>query len=149
MSEANKVFMDPVRVRLSRKRGAKLPPNTVAVARGPGRRWGNPFVVGKPAPADFHGLAHASMDLHPLSQEEAVALFRRWLGETEQGRALAQEARTELRGKNLACWCRPDQACHADIWLEVANKASSGMFRCFFIGPDRGPSHPSGKRCRF
>src|SRR5208282_1418356 len=29
------------------------------------------------------------------------------------------------------------------------NLASSGMFRCFFIGPDRGPSHPSGKRCRF
>ncbi len=29
-----------------------------------------------------------------------------------------------------------------------ARKASSGMFRCFFIGPDKGPSHPSGKRCR-
>ena len=27
----------------------------------------------------------------------------------------------ELRGKDLACWCRLDQACHADILLEIAN----------------------------
>ena len=35
--------MKPVRVRLSRKKGWKLPPDTVSVAR-PGR-WGNPFSV--------------------------------------------------------------------------------------------------------
>jgi hypothetical protein len=28
----------------------------------------------------------------------------------------------ELRGKDLACWCREDQACHADILLEKANR---------------------------
>lgn len=27
----------------------------------------------------------------------------------------------ELRGKDLACWCKPDQPCHADILLEIAN----------------------------
>jgi len=27
----------------------------------------------------------------------------------------------ELRGKNLACWCRLDQPCHADVLLELAN----------------------------
>lgn len=26
-----------------------------------------------------------------------------------------------LRGKNLACWCPRDQACHADVLLELAN----------------------------
>ena len=26
-----------------------------------------------------------------------------------------------LRGKNLACWCRLDQPCHADVLLEIAN----------------------------
>jgi hypothetical protein len=26
-----------------------------------------------------------------------------------------------LRGKNLACFCHPDQACHADVLLEFAN----------------------------
>jgi hypothetical protein len=29
---------------------------------------------------------------------------------------------TELRGKNLACWCPLDQPCHADVLLELANK---------------------------
>jgi hypothetical protein len=30
-------------------------------------------------------------------------------------------AKIELRGKNLACWCRPGSPCHADILLELVN----------------------------
>ena len=28
---------------------------------------------------------------------------------------------SELRGKDLACWCALDQPCHADVLLEWAN----------------------------
>jgi hypothetical protein len=28
----------------------------------------------------------------------------------------------ELRGKNLACWCKPGSPCHADVLLDLANK---------------------------
>ena len=28
----------------------------------------------------------------------------------------------ELRGHDLACWCPLDQACHADVLLELANR---------------------------
>lgn len=28
----------------------------------------------------------------------------------------------ELRGKNLACWCKPGEPCHADVLLEIANR---------------------------
>jgi hypothetical protein len=28
----------------------------------------------------------------------------------------------ELRGKNLACWCKPDQPCHADVLRKLANR---------------------------
>lgn len=28
----------------------------------------------------------------------------------------------ELRGKDLACWCRLDEPCHADVLLEMANR---------------------------
>ena len=28
----------------------------------------------------------------------------------------------ELRGKDLCCWCRTDQKCHADVLLEMANQ---------------------------
>ncbi len=27
----------------------------------------------------------------------------------------------ELKGKDLACWCSIDQACHADVLLALAN----------------------------
>ena len=107
------IDVKPLRFQLRRKKGATLPPNTVAVSRGRGHKWGNPFVVGKPAPA--------STDLHPLTQEEAVALFRLWLAKTKEGRAVAVAAKAELRGKNVACWCRLDQVCHGDVWLEIAN----------------------------
>lgn len=29
---------------------------------------------------------------------------------------------SELRGKNLACWCPLDQPCHADVLLDLANR---------------------------
>ena len=25
----------------------------------------------------------------------------------------------ELEGKTLGCWCKPDQACHGDILIEL------------------------------
>jgi len=28
---------------------------------------------------------------------------------------------TPLRGHDLACWCRLDQTCHADVLLDLAN----------------------------
>lgn len=33
-----------------------------------------------------------------------------------------EDIHSELRGKNLACWCKPDEACHVDIYLEIANR---------------------------
>jgi hypothetical protein len=29
---------------------------------------------------------------------------------------------SELRGKNLACFCKIGEPCHADVLLELANK---------------------------
>jgi Domain of unknown function (DUF4326) len=33
----------------------------------------------------------------------------------------APEVRERLSGRDLACWCKLDQPCHADILLELAN----------------------------
>lgn len=51
---------------------------------------------------------------------EAVRLFRAEFGDDPQaiGRQMAIK---ELRGKDLVCWCRLDQPCHADVLLELAN----------------------------
>ena len=39
----------PLRIQLSRRKGWRMPPNTVKVDRT--TKWGNPFVVGKPGGA--------------------------------------------------------------------------------------------------
>ena len=31
------------------------------------------------------------------------------------------KALPELRGKDLACWCKEGEPCHADVLLELAN----------------------------
>lgn len=102
----------PVRVKLSRERGWRMPPNTVKVDRS--SRWGNHIVVG-----GERGIGH-----RPWTAEDAVAQFR-----AEMEAAISQDRPdgstaldlTPLRGKNLACWCHLDAPCHADVLLDLAN----------------------------
>ncbi len=94
--------MTPKRIQLSRKKGWRMPPNTVSVARP--TKWGNPVKVGDPG--------------YP-SSEDAVRWYREHI--TPQS-LMGKDAAVELRGKNLACWCKPGQPCHADVLLEIANK---------------------------
>ncbi len=93
----------PRRVQLSRKKGWRMPENTVSVAR-PGR-FGNPFRIGDDVP----GLPG-----EPMDRDDAVMAFRFF-----HGPWLPLD---DIRGKNLACWCRLDQPCHADVLLELANR---------------------------
>ena len=54
----------------------------------------------------------------------AVAAFKHWV-ETEADAEWRESARSALRGKNLACWCRIGEPCHADVllaWLEVPRR---------------------------
>ncbi len=32
-----------------------------------------------------------------------------------------EDIRNHLAGKNLACWCKPGEPCHADVLLKLAN----------------------------
>lgn len=76
---------------------------TDAVYVGRPSKWGNPFTIGP-----NHDRA------------EVIRAFRDWLNNTPVGRRLCAEARAELRGKHLVCWCAP-LPCHADLLLEIAN----------------------------
>lgn len=114
--------MKPVRIQRKRTKGWKMPPNTVYVGR-PGE-WGNPFVVGQ------HGDAAECVRLYRLcilSQEKPGTLNREQLKAANAAWPDAfampcqKTAKLFLRGKNLACWCPLDQACHADVLLELAN----------------------------
>lgn len=113
---------EPRRVQLSRRKGWRMPENTISVARP--NRHGNPFCIG-----DF-GIPDAA---------SAVERFREW----RDGRVVGPDLPPVdyLRGKNLACWCPlceahkdgkpfgvqcPDcSPCHADVLLEIANARAS------------------------
>ncbi len=104
------------RVQLSRKKGAKLPPNTVMVARP--SDFGNPFTFKAAEGAGY-------------TRQGAVSAFEDWVSGNpwacpsgdnyEARRAKLIRRLPELRGKNLACWCPLDQPCHADVLLDLAN----------------------------
>ncbi|PZG14331.1 DUF4326 domain-containing protein [Nonomuraea aridisoli] len=49
-------------------------------------------------------------------RHEVMELYREHLRDHPE---LVEQARRELAGKDLACWCRPDQECHADVLLSV------------------------------
>lgn len=95
----------PERIQLSRKKGWRLPPNTVVVSRP--SRYGNPHCIGW---CPVCGVEH--------TREEAV---REHAAEIMHNLWALESVLAPLRGKNLACWCKPGQACHADILLKVAN----------------------------
>ena len=95
--------MTPNRRRIVRGvKGWRKIPGGVYVTRG--TRWGNPYRV------EDHGRA------------EAVRLHRQWL--------LAQpdfvsEVVRDLAGRDLYCYCKLDELCHADSLLAIANGRSS------------------------
>lgn len=123
----------PVRIQLSRAKGFNLQRvslalnglNAVNVAR-PGK-WGNPFVVNHPG----------SVLEQPMYAALAVQSFKVLLEKAggwssiplpwPKGKIPAQfttveDVRRELRGKNLACFCKLDQPCHGDVLIELSNK---------------------------
>ena len=110
----------PVRVQLSRRKGWRMPPNTVSVAR-PGQ-WGNPFKIGEVKLYVNDADASDRIVFLPTNNAEAVAAFR-WLASQTKYREMVDD----LRGKNLACWCPLDHPCHADVLLELANAPAKAI----------------------
>jgi hypothetical protein len=90
-----------------------MPANTSKVDRS--TKWGNPFKVGEIA---VHPVSKKRLQV--TSKEAAISLFALYL-RTGNGTELAASARRELKGINLACWCKDGYACHADVLLQVAN----------------------------
>ncbi len=110
----------PQRIQRKRIKGWRMPPDTVSVTR-PGK-WGNRFAVGDVV--QRFSKEHVCETFTVKTAAQAVACYREYMeGHLANPRAAAivREALNDLRGKNLACWCAPNQPCHADVLLELAN----------------------------
>lgn len=117
--------MKPQRIQLSRRKGWRIPPDTVNAAR--------PGLLGNPFPVDVYGQEGA-VDMHRrwltgnMSTREMSGLSRcdRWSDPPGVSlvalRTWVKEKLKESRDRNMACWCGPDMPCHADTLLEIANR---------------------------
>lgn len=112
----------PHRVQRKRIKGYKMPPNTVSVTR-PGK-WGNPFKIGSDA-IDLPFVVAKRMTGEmggKLIREQALEAFVIWCERHHDGHVFIEQAKKELRGKNLACFCEIGDLCHADYLLKVVNQ---------------------------
>lgn len=117
----------PVRIQRKRAKGWRMPEGAVYVGRK--TPWGNPYSV--LGPYTYSGQAQEKkeqwsvadswfFDTKTEATEFAVKAFRVWLTLPQQSR-LRELVKLGLKGKDLACFCRLDQPCHADVLLELAN----------------------------
>lgn len=116
----------PKRIQRTRARGFRMPAGAVYVGRP--TAWGNPYKV------DRHCTA-----------EQAVRYFRDNLLAPENERRLAR-FRRELAGRDLACWCPLDQPCHADVLLDLVNRAPAWAL-CSDCRMDGEPTCPAVPTC--
>lgn len=107
---------EPVRLQLSRRAGFDLQELSQAANGLPAvnvarpSRWGNPFIIGK----DVSSAAEAVKEFRSLTAPHPPHVVPLYMGLDDIAR--------DLRGKNLACWCKPGAPCHADVLLELANR---------------------------
>lgn len=124
----------PKRVQRRREKGYRTPLCGCGCgkpARYVGRptKWGNPAIIGQRMPESPYELRETLPIIRDAKQ--AVEWYSQWMGRIAAGRdadghnATLDALRAELAGHDLACYCPPDQPCHADILLALANPQES------------------------
>lgn len=97
-------MVKPIRIKRSRQMKQVSPNGLPIVYVGRPSKWGNPFI--------------------DLERQNAVNWFVAWLNRKYFINKCAptdEEIQKELKGKNLSCWCKVGEPCHADILLKIAN----------------------------
>ena len=93
-----------------------MPPDTVYVGRP--SKWGNPWSPANHSIITMNGGTVVAS--RPGTLAECVVAYEEDIRSGSFGYKTA-DIRLALRGKNLACWCRLDQPCHADVLLRIAS----------------------------
>lgn len=112
----------PVRIQRSRKEKQVSPNGLPIIYVGRPTKWGNPFKIWQEV-GDMLSLLDSGDFLfygegrQVCSHFEAVYLFEKYALTNE----FKELVKAELKGKNLSCWCRVTDICHASILLKIAN----------------------------
>lgn len=114
----------PERIQRRRTKGWRMPEGAVYVGRP--SKWGNPFqVVALPGGfwtvVDDNGVDYREPYTGWADKSYAVLKAVRLFYADVKGELAPYPPLSELHGKDLVCWCPLDQACHADVLLELAN----------------------------
>lgn len=110
--------MRPKRVQRKRTKGWKKPEDAIDVTRP--SIFGNPYKVG-----DLVALNRSNKSGErgyaaiTVTEENCLLFFRIWAQYLI--RTSPSRIREVLRDHDLMCWCPPEKACHADIWLDLVN----------------------------
>lgn len=89
-----------------------MPEGTVYVGRG--SKYGNERRISDATPAITCKMLYRQL----LEAREGD--FQR-SGRKFPGLPYYDDIRRELAGKDVACWCKVGEPCHADVLLEIAN----------------------------
>jgi Domain of unknown function (DUF4326) len=75
------------------------------------RSFGNPFVLGQDGDRETVCIKFKAWLIagKTFGCQRAVPSKRKWILEHLE----------ELRGKVIACWCKPNNDCHGDVYLEL------------------------------
>lgn len=115
------------RIQRKRRKGWRMPANTIYVGRP--SPWGNPFrVIG----GMMYCRSTQRIILSPwilwdknfeYTKKDAINFYEQWIrGELSSTWLPPAPDLEPLRGKDLACWCKLSEVCHADVLLKLANK---------------------------
>jgi len=142
--------MKPIRIQRKRTKGWKMPPNTKYVGRG--SVWGNPYYVkyqkcptcgnkmwflfdtgselnGVPCKKVEYDKVISSYGTESDALDACINLYRWHIIKRNEINIKNTHKPyyvypfiSDLKGINLACWCKLSDPCHADVLLELANK---------------------------
>ncbi len=107
----------PKRIQRKRTRGWRMPEGAIYVGRP--SRWGNHVRID---PAEIESGTLTKEGVRRLAHQYAVLGYEKSIMWNPEGDAYREAAKAELRGHDLACWCRLDEPCHADVLLRIANE---------------------------
>lgn len=124
--------MNPIRIQRKRVKGWKKPEGCINVSRP--SKYSNPYKLSGDMIYGYAG--HRRTILNPwifievvgaiTANERLIKLFEDWVNGSEEHDIITcpytiEDIKRELKGRNLMCFCKEGEICHADVLLKIAN----------------------------